>query len=753
MIQYKEGRTLPIEDFSPGLRTTGIHFARVNTSPKTMNFRSGKDRLLRKRPGFDYEIQGISNVPVTGLYEYGIGVSNRKQVAHIGSNIYKMDNYDGNWDILQTGIASNITSEFDTFTSTAGNILLHCTHNNDPLHYWAGSDTTMTSVTSSGAPAPKYIKVWQNHVWAAGIAANPSRLRYSNVATYSEWQTDGIDNYDDNFQTRDGDYITGLGVLRGNLYVFKRHSIFRVTYLGGTPLINVLQVVDDVGAVSSKTICEGAISITGDNGVTSIKEVLMFLTADKQVVAFDGSTIYPLTDQVAQDNFYSPISMQTLNDAALSEAHAIYYSPEDSYILFAANSSYNTATHAIVINTKTRGIYTWDNMAFRSSTVRITENNQQVPMMGSYTGEFYRFWWGSKDRSATFTSGLVSLLHFEGEDNSIIFTDNAGRIWTPVSGALIDTAKSKFGASSMYLDGVDDFLYTDPSTDFDFSGGIWTFDAQVYPEALTTERVIYSQGTDGNNYFEIVLTSNEVKLRIQSSGSTVVEVTTSGANITTGAWFEIRVAESGNNFYIFVNGSLLGTGTDTDRAGVYTGRINLGFSANGSPRVFQGWIDEVRVLKGAIASTVSYTANTRAYDSRAYSDVNIACYYETDLIDLKATHTLKKGRNLIIYVKPRSSTTITISRAASYEYAFRESRGYVTTSNTDPLGTEMILGTGVLGGDYGALLSYDVPETAGFIRFRIYETSTLESFIIQRLDFVDDVLGLGNSVLSGVTVS
>lgn len=759
MIPYKDGRTIPVEDFSPGLRTTGTYFSRINTSPRVMNFRSGRDRLLRKRPGFDMQIQGLTSSPVTGLYEFGLAENNRRLLAHVSSNIYKMDNFDGNWDLLQQDISANYTSEFDTFTSPSGNVMLHCTHNNDPLRSWEGSGV-MEPISSGGLISPKYIKVWNNHVWAAGFVGSPSRLRYSNVATYDEWQTDGVDNFDDNFQTGDGDFITGLGVLRGSLYVFKRFSIFRVTYLGGTPLINVLKVIDGKGCIASKSICQAQVYLTGDDGVSRLREALVFLTADREIVAFDGTTIYPLSDQISQDNMYSEVSMQTLNDAALSNAHGIYYAPDSTYLLFVPNGQSSTNNFVIEINMQTRGIFVWDNMDFRCSTILVTESNKQIPYVGSYQGEFYRLMYGSKDKSATMVTGIKSLLHFEQERFSTEITDNMGNIWTAQNGANIDNFRSRFGNTSLYLGGTDEYISTPDGSNWDFSGGIFTIDMFIYPEVLTTNRVLVSQVTDANNYMELALLSTgELKFLTVSGGATVIEIDTSSAGVTTGAWFEIELVENGNNFYIFVNGVLKGSGTDTSRTANYTGTFEIGRANLASPRYFQGWIDEVRILNGSAAHTSGYTAAPATgvyyFDSRTYSDVNITAYYEFDLIDLKVPNVLKKGRYMVVYLKPRSNTTITISRVSSYETSYRESRSYVTNVNSYPLGTTggMVLGSGSLGADYGGLLCYDVPETAGFVRFKIAEASQLESFVIHRIDFVEDVQGLGHSLLHGVTVS
>ena len=756
MLYTNSDRDLPIEDFSAGLRTTGTFFSRVQTSPKTMNAISGKGKTLKKRPGFDVEnLPGLEDSPVTGLYDYGISSNSRKQIIHVGSNLYKMDELNGTWQLLQTNITNNAVSEFETFTTSSGNVLLHATHENDTIKSWDGSASTMTEVSGSGAPAPKYLKAWNNHVWAAGIVNNPSRLRYSNVATYTNWQTNSIDNYDDNFQTSDGDYITGLAVLRGNLYVFKRYSIFRVTYLGGTPLISVLQVISGTGCISNKSIVEAEVTTVDTNG-SSKKQVLVFLTADKKIVAFDGSTIYPMSDIISDNNMYSPISMATLNDAGLTEAHAIFLSDADLYLLFVADSTNQSISHCFALNTVTRGIFPWDNMEFKSSAIMVTTQNKKIPYVGGYNGQVYRLMYGSKDVSSTLVPNLVSLLHFDGADSSTIITDYLGNTWTSNGGAQLDQTQAKFGQSSLLLDGTDDYVSCEQNSNWDFSGGKWSVDCQVYLNSIASDGVVWSQGTDANNYMQLViLSTGEVQFDIVTASSTVVTMVSSGLGLTTGSWYLIEVGETGDAYKLYVDGVVVASTTDTDRAIAYAGAFEIGRIGFGTANYLNGWVDEFRVFNGAPAHTAAYTAPTEAYETRTFSNVNIDMEYELDLVDSKRPDTLKKGRYVLIHLKPRSNTTINLSRAMQYQQGFHSStvRTYVTDASSFPLGVSLELGSGTLGGDFGSTLVYDMADNFNHFRLRIDESSTLESFEIHRIDIVMNLEGIGHHYFSGVSVS
>jgi len=49
-------------------------------------------------------------------------------------------------------------------------------------------------------------------------------------------------------------------------------------------------------------------------------------------------------------------------------------------------------------------------------------------------------------------------LHFDGEDNSVEITDEAGLFWLPIGNAHISTTQSKFGGSALRLDGSSTYL-------------------------------------------------------------------------------------------------------------------------------------------------------------------------------------------------------------------------------------------------------------------------------------------------------
>lgn len=239
------------------------------------------------------------------------------------------------------------------------------------------------------------------------------------------------------------------------------------------------------------------------------------------------------------------------------------------------------------------------------------------------------FWRGSPNYDVTASGGgndsyTTLLLHTNGTDASTTFSDSSSssKSVTANGNAQIDTAQSKFGSASGYFDGSGDYLTTADSSDFDFSGGVWTVDCWVRVEDLSATRTVWSQQTDGNNRIDLRINTNgSIQLLVQSGGSTVVSVTnSSGGYITANTWYHVEAGENGDNYYIFTDGGNMKNSTDTDRPANYTGTFQVGVRG-ASTNPYQGWIDELRVSKGVIRHTAAFTAPTAEYGSSSSGTV------------------------------------------------------------------------------------------------------------------------------------
>ena len=214
---------------------------------------------------------------------------------------------------------------------------------------------------------------------------------------------------------------------------------------------------------------------------------------------------------------------------------------------------------------------------------------------------------------------------------------------TNVNSCTFQTDRKVFGSTSLAFNSGTGYLTVPDNTAFDFSGGIWTVDAWIYPTAISGDISIWSQSTDANNYIDLRIESTGLlALYVVSATSTIVAVKTAIGAVVINQWQHIAIVENGNNFYIFINGVnvTVSGGTDADRPANYTGTFQIGTRLSGSQH-YNGYMDEFRVSKGIARWTAGFTPSTSAYAS----DGNTSLLLHFELV---GTFTLPDCRDVFI---------------------------------------------------------------------------------------------------------
>lgn len=257
--------------------------------------------------------------------------------------------------------------------------------------------------------------------------------------------------------------------------------------------------------------------------------------------------------------------------------------------------------------------------------------------------------------SYVFSSGIdlntVLMLHMDGANGSTTFTDseiNAPKVVTANGSAQISDTQFKFNESSGAFDGINSFLTLTDNNDFDFSGGVWTIDFWAFFSSVAPNKSLFSQRTDSQNYILCdVINSGTLEFTIVDNDDTAVSLFSNAGAITTNTWYHIAVVESGNNYYLFLNGVLVRSTSNAKRAKNYTGTFQIG-AFNGSS-LMNGYMDEFRISKGTARWTSAFTPPTSAYSS-ATSTIAISSFSPTFIsgfgaaVKMDATPQLSYGR-------------------------------------------------------------------------------------------------------------
>jgi len=224
------------------------------------------------------------------------------------------------------------------------------------------------------------------------------------------------------------------------------------------------------------------------------------------------------------------------------------------------------------------------------------------------SGDFY---------SPYVNTDTVLLLHGNGTDGSTTITDDSTYEHTVTANgnAQIDTAQSKFGGASVLFDGNGDYLSVPDSDDWTFGSGNFTIDFQIRFNALPGEYydLIGQSDGSGDNFWVIQLGSeNKLYFYAYDNGGYRGYFSCSWTP-STGTWYHVAVVRSGSTCYMFIDG-VSQTVTQHQAFGTL-GNLSqpliIGKTTyNPVTRWFNGWLDEIRILKGTAYWTSGFTAPT-----------------------------------------------------------------------------------------------------------------------------------------------
>jgi len=207
----------------------------------------------------------------------------------------------------------------------------------------------------------------------------------------------------------------------------------------------------------------------------------------------------------------------------------------------------------------------------------------------------------------TAVTGTALLLNYT---NSGIFDSTAKNVLETVGNAQVSTTQAKFGTTSMAFDGTGDYLKLPSNTLYTFGTGAYTIEFWIYPNSLAagTYHVVGANATNG-----IIIAINNAKIALNKYG--VGDVLAYNTALTTSTWTHVAIVREGtgtNQTKIYVNGTSVATGTDTND---WTVTTNFGVGANTSDgsQGINAYLDDLRITKGYARYTSNFTAPTAAF--------------------------------------------------------------------------------------------------------------------------------------------
>ncbi len=227
------------------------------------------------------------------------------------------------------------------------------------------------------------------------------------------------------------------------------------------------------------------------------------------------------------------------------------------------------------------------------------------------------------------------LLPFDGSNGATTTSDLSSKNNTVVfyGNAQLSTAQSKFGGSSLLLDGTGDYLQIANQSYFDFSTNDWTIECWFYLDSSTsgTYNTLLDMGNGsapGSGPYWTAVKNDSGTYYIGAA----LDSTTAGdwdvlnnlaiSTLSADTWNHFAISRAGSNFKVFLNGTSVATGTSASAMRDENSTVNIGARGqNTASHYFKGYIDDVRITTGVARYTSNFTPPTSAHLTSA-GDVN-----------------------------------------------------------------------------------------------------------------------------------
>ena len=319
-------------------------------------------------------------------------IFNSEVYAGRGGSVYRAGT-GGSWTSVHTGLNTpTVNYNFRTLNFNGTEKLIVCTTVDQ---YAFSIDTSNTVTTFNGSNAPeysKYIEVFKDHVFYAGMTSNPEEVIFS-----EPFNENGFLSANGAGSFRVDTTIVGLKVFRDVLYIFGKDKIYKLSGTSQADFV-VQPVTRQIGCLDGGSIQE----LGGD---------IIFL-------APDGLRTVAGTDKIGDVELGS-ISRQIqarIDEITFDRVSSLVIRSKSQYRLFYPEDATTEASCKGIIsvlkantNTGTLGFEYADIVGFKPSCTDSDYNGQdELVVYGGYDGYIYKFESGNVITRAGSTDNIVS---------------------------------------------------------------------------------------------------------------------------------------------------------------------------------------------------------------------------------------------------------------------------------------------------------------------------------------------------------
>lgn len=201
----------------------------------------------------------------------------------------------------------------------------------------------------------------------------------------------------------------------------------------------------------------------------------------------------------------------------------------------------------------------------------------------------------------------------DGSTNSHSITVNGNTKTEPFSPFDHTGYTASDNGGSMYFDGNDSLSL--PQTSLDLGSDDFCVEAWVYTTSTSNQCIVGSyRYADGVGAWNLNINYNSKKIRffIRHSSGSVIDGQFESGTFPTNQWVHVAVTRDGSNLRAFINGTQAGsTNTSIGSNTIDNAQTNYYVGvATDSQIYWQGYISDVRVVKGSSVYTAAFTPPT-----------------------------------------------------------------------------------------------------------------------------------------------
>lgn len=340
------------------------------------------DGGVHKAPGTDnLNASSLeSDAPIRGIYDWWrqgtVDAATQRRIIHVGTKV-KYDQADGTFIDVFTGMNSSSIPHYNTFDDL---LIIASSAPADLPRSW---DNTTAQNLAGSPPNFSFSVTHKNHVWAAGVFTNPSRLYFSVPLNPEDWTNTGSGSVD--IDPNDGDMITGLASHKDNLWVFKGPNKGSIHRISGSSL-------SDFAKESFIT----GLPVPWINSIFKFGDDLGFITTNASVHSLKATAAYGDYNQVWLSYPINKYMQESLNHSR-ARFFVTATDPNRGYVWIGITpSGQTTNTRYLIMDYRflsqnepyPRWSY-WDSRAFASISL-IRDVQRPRLMAGGYDGFVYK---------------------------------------------------------------------------------------------------------------------------------------------------------------------------------------------------------------------------------------------------------------------------------------------------------------------------------------------------------------------------